>query len=416
MALGTINGFSVEQATSKYVMENMFGGIAHINGKGVTDKYTLSEDVRSVTRVDVMRLKAVLPAVRKLGAANNGGYMNKYNTPAQGNSPQSVNYSIDVDLFFDRLIPVGAAQLLANRTDFEMIVQTEVIDAMNWAINLVTFAKQIEAFFRNGDNFDKALAHTKGNVVAADITASEIANSVFQYDSTLMNDCVRKFVKANTKLSSILELGQYRVPVDARQAFISPDLHADMMSQYASNASQAAAQINATGFMNPFTQNERIRVDEKSGLCGIYNGVTMTQLYDADRPLIYVYLGIQGTANDADVDLTACRTSLDKFQGMIVAGAGTCRGIAVAPTVAVKEDPYNAQMVNICPLMKMGVDVLHGASIKFLVDAGASLANAWVAADIATLVNNLTFTPIDDDGALARAALPEFDFNDGTTK
>ena len=417
MALGTINGFSVEEATSKYVLENMIGGIAHINGKGVTDKYTLSNDVRSVTKVDVMRLKAVLPAVRKLGAVNNGGYINKYNTPAQGNSPQSVNYSIDVDLFFDRLIPVGAAQLLANKTDFETIVQSEVIDAMNWAINIVTYAKQIEAFFRNGDNFDKALAHQKGSVVAADITNAELANALFQYDGTLMNDCVKKFVKANNKLNSILELGQYRVPVDARQAFVSPDLHADMMAQYASNASQAAAQINATGFINPFTQSPTKRVDvERSGLCGLYNGVTMTQLYDSDRDLIYIYLGIKGTANDADVTLTACRTALDKFTGMIVAGAGTCRGIAVAPTISVKEDPYNAQMVNIAPLMKMGVEVLHGASIKLLIDAGASLANALTASDIADLVNTLEFTAVDDDGALARAALTEYGFNDGTTK
>ena len=417
MALGTINGFSVEQATSKYVLENMIGGLAHINGKGVTDKFTLADDVRSVTRVDVMRLKAVFPQIRQLGAANNGDYINKFNTPAQGNSPQSVNYSIGIDLFFDRLIPIGAAQLLANKTDFEKIVQVEVIDTMNWAINLVTFAKQIEAFFRNGDNFDKALAHVKGSVVAADISAGEIANALFQYDDTVMNDCVRKFVKANNKLNSILELGQYRVPVGDRQAFISPDLYADMMSQFASNASQAAAQINATGYMNPFTQAETVKVDvEKSGLCGMYNGVTMTQLYDSDRDLIYIYLGIKGTANDADATLTACRTALDKLAGFIVAGAGTCRGIAVAPTIAVKEDPYNAQMVNICPLMKMGVDVLHGASIKCIINAGASLANALTASDIADLVNTLTFTAIGDDGVLARAAVPEYGFNDGTTK
>ena len=417
MALGTINGFSVEEATSKYVLQNMIGGLAHINGKGVTDKFTLEKDVRSVMKVDVMRLKAVFPQVRQVGAANNGDYINKFNTPAQGNSPQSVNYSIDVNLFYDRLIPIGAAQLFANKTEFEKIVQLEVIDTMNWAINIVTFAKQIERFFSNGDNFDKALAHQKGSVVAADITAGEIANALFQYDPTVMNDCVKKFIKANNKLNSILELGQYRVPVNERQAFISPDLYADMMSQFASNASQAAAQINATGYINPFTQAENIKIDvERSGLCGMYNGIPMTQLYDADRELIYIYLGIKGTENDADATLTACRGHLDKLAGFIVAGAGTCRGIAIAPTIKVAEDPYNAQMVNICPLMKMGVDVLHGASMKFLIDAGASLANALTASDIADLVNTLTFTAIGDDGVLARAAVPEFGFNDGTTK
>ena len=220
MALGTINGFSAEEATSKYVYENFFGGIQHINGKGCIDKYTMTDDVRSVNSIDVMRLKPVLPAVRKLGASNNGGFYNKYNTPAQGNSPQSVNYSIPVDLFFDRLIPIAAAQLFLNKTNFEEIVQTEVIAAMDWAINIVTFAKQIEGFFRNGDNFDKAKTHTKGNVVEGDITDGEIANSLFYYDPTVANDCARAFVKANAALASIKELGQFRVPVNARQAFV----------------------------------------------------------------------------------------------------------------------------------------------------------------------------------------------------
>ena len=102
--------------------------------------------------------------------------------------------------------------------------------------------------------------------------------------------------------------------------------------------------------------------------------------------------------------------------GIIVAGAGTCRGIAIAKSISVREDPYNAQAVNICPLMKMGVDVLHGAPIKLVVNAGASLANAWSKRGIARLINHITFTPIDDDGTLAREALPDYDFNDGTTK
>lgn len=420
MALGTINGFSAEEATSKYVYENFFGGIQHINGKGVTDKYTMTDDVRSVNSIDVMRLKPVLPAVRKLGASNNGGFYNKYNTPAQGNSPQSVNYSIPVDLFFDRLIPIAAAQLFLNKTNFEDIVQTEVISAMDWAINLVTFAKQIEGFFRNGDNFDKAKTHSKGSVVGADITDAEIASAIFYSDVATPNDSAKAFVKANAALSSIKELGQFRVPVSARQAFISPAFNAEMKGQYSSNASEAAANINATGFMNPFTQTETKRIDvERTGLCGMYDGVPMFLLFEPDRELIYIYLGILGTANDATTDLVNCRAALDMVQGFIVAGAGTCRGIAIARSISVKEDPYNAQAVNICPLMKMGVDVLHGASIKMIVGLNTTASTpitAWSKNTIARLVNYLTFTPIDDDGALARTALPTYDFNDGTTK
>lgn len=411
MALATLNGFSVEEATSGYVYENLIPAIQHINGKGVIDKYTISEDVRSVNKIDVMRLKQVLPAVRKLGATNNGGFMNRYNVPGSGNSPQSVSYPIGVDLFYDRAIPIPAAQLLSNRTNFEQICQAEVVDTMAWAINIVTYAKQLEGFFRNGDNFDKAKTHQKGAVVEGDITAAEIAASIFTYSASDANGAPKAFIKANAALTKgVPQIGAMVVPAGARQAFITADFNADMKMQYSSNASEVAAQINATGYMNPFTQTETVRVNESTGLCGMYDGVGMFLLNEATKSLVYIYMGVAGTSNDADVTLTACRATLDKIAGFIVYGAGTCRGIAVAPTVAVREEPYNAQMVVIAPLMKMGVDVLHGASIKVI-------ANAQItAAELAKLVNKVTFTPIDDDGSLAIAALPDYDFNDGTTK
>lgn len=416
MALYTLNGFSAEEATSGYVYENLFPSIVHINGKGVTDKYTVSDDVRSVTKIDVMRLKADIPAFRQIGAATNGGYANSENVGYGGNSPQSVQYTIGVDLFYDRMTPIPAAQLFANRTNFETIVQNQIVEEMAWGINLVTFAKQIEGFFRNGDNFDKALTHNKGAIVAGDITAGELAAAVYHYDPTVANDAAVKFIEANASLSDgIPEIGAYVVPADARQAFVSSAFNAKLKAQYSSNASEAAAQINATGFMNPFTQTEGKRVDTKTGLCGMYDGVGMYLLNSTNKKLIYIYLGILGTGADAAGDKPACRTALDKLDGMIVYGAGTCRGIAVAPTVAVKDDPFNAQSVNICPLAKVGVDVLHGATIKFIVNGGAAGATAWAAADVAKLMNTLTFTGIQT-ATNARTAMANYGFNNGTTK
>ena len=410
MALYTLNGFSAEEATSKYVYENLFPSIQHINGKGCIDKYTLTEDVRSVTKIDVMRLKAVLPAVRQLGAVNNGGFMNRYNTPGSGNSPQSVQYTIGVDLFFDKNIPIPAAQLFANKLAFEAIVQAEVIDTMAWAINVVTFAKQIEGFFRNGDNFDKAKTHTQGNIVAGDISSAEINAAVFGYDPAVANDCVKSFVKANAKLTNgVPEIGAYVVPVSARQAFITPEFNADMKAQYSSNASEAAAMINATGFINPFTQSESKRIDERTGLCGMYDGVPLFLFNSATRQLVYIYLGVLGTASSDD-DLAGVRAAMDNIHGMIVYANGTCRGIAIPQTVEVNKDPFNAQSVILAPLMKMGVDVLHGASIKLLVAWG------WTADVVAALMNAIKFTPIDDDGSNAATALAGYGFNDGTTK
>ena len=45
MAFVTVNGFDVEHASNLLVYENLYPEIQHLNGKGVTDKYT-KDDVK----------------------------------------------------------------------------------------------------------------------------------------------------------------------------------------------------------------------------------------------------------------------------------------------------------------------------------------------------------------------------------
>ena len=56
MSFVTINGFDVEHASQLLIYDNLFPEIQHINGKGVTDTYTKTDDVESVTYIDVMRV------------------------------------------------------------------------------------------------------------------------------------------------------------------------------------------------------------------------------------------------------------------------------------------------------------------------------------------------------------------------
>ena len=175
------------------------------------------------------------------------------------------------------------------------------------------------------------------------------------------------------------------------------------------NASDASARILAPGFINPFTQSESARIDSRTGMCGMYDDVDCFLFNKVTRQFVYVALGIAGTTNDADSDRAACRASLDKIGAMIVYGAGTCRGI-VGPQVEANPNTYWGG-VYILPKMKVGVECLHGATIKLVVDSGASLATAWTAADIAKLMNTLTFTPIDGVTVKGNVA----GFNDGTT-
>lgn len=155
MAFQTVKGYDVEHASSLLVYENLFPEIQHINGKGVTDKYTPSNDVESVMYIDVMRVLPYAPRFRQIGGANNGAYHNAANN-GYANAPQSQHYTIPVDLFYDEGVPITSSQIYANPVALKAVVLAQLVKTAGMAINIITYAKQIEGFFRNGDNFDKA--------------------------------------------------------------------------------------------------------------------------------------------------------------------------------------------------------------------------------------------------------------------
>ena len=380
------------------VYENLFPEIQHINGKGCIDKYTKTEDVESVTFIDVMRVLPYAPRFRQLGAVNNGKYHNKLNVGGFGNAPQSTHYTIPVDLLYDEGVAISQAQIYSNPVALKQVVLAQLVKTAGMAINVITYAKQIEGFFRNGDNFDKARTHEVGAIVQGDILADEIANAVFSYDPTVVSTdpshATSAFLSANASLNDgIPEIGALTVPTDERQGFVSPQLNRIMMSQYLQNASEASARILANGFMNPFDGRETDRIDSRTGMCGMYDGVDLFQFNKVTRQFVYVALGIAGTSNDGAGNLPAVRNLLNQLEGMIVYGAGTCRGI-VGPSITANPNVYFGG-VYILPKMKVGVEVLHGATIKVLVNAGEDKLSAWTAANIAVIMNTIKFTAID---------------------
>jgi len=415
MAYVSVNGYDVEHASSLIVYDNLFPEIQHINGKGCVDKYTKTNDIERVTYIDVMRVLPYLPRFRQLGATNNGAYHNSLNEGGFGNAPQSQSYTIPIDLLYDQGVSITRTQAESNAIELKAIIMAQIVKVAGLVINVVTYAKQIEGFFRNGDNFDVALTHAKGNIVEGDILATEIANSVYAYDPSVAgstaNSPTMAFLSANESLNDgIPQIGALTVPSDERQAFISPQLNRLMKAQYMQNASEASARILANGFMNPFNGLESNRIDSRTGICGMYDGVDLFLFNGVTRSFVYVALGISGTADDTANNLPAVRALLNQLTGLIVYGAGTCRGI-VGPAVEANINPFQGG-VFILPRMKMGVEVLHGASIKALIDGGAALAATWTAANIAMIMNTITFTPIDGVTVTANNILG---FNTGTT-
>ena len=412
MAFVSINAYDVEVASSKLVYENLFQEIQHINGKGCVDTYTPASQIDRVNSIDVKRILPYAPRFRKLGAAANGNYHNAKNVGGYGNAPQSEFYSIPVDLYYDEGVAITDVQEYSSATELKARVMTQIVKTAGMSINVVTYAKQLIGFFRAGDNFDKAGNHTQGNTVAADVLATEIANSLFQYDPADKNGATsiaQAIINANASLDDgIIEIGALAVPSDERQGFLSPKGGAALFGQYLNNASNQSVAILGAGFINPFTGAEGNRIDSRTGMMGEYGGVPFFQFVSTTRKFVYVALGILGTADDTQTATE--RGYMDQFQGMIVYGAGTLRGI-VGPSVQANPNTYFGG-IYILPRLKMGVECIHGGTVKLLIDAGTSLANAWDASIVADLMNKLTFTPIDGQtvtGSVVKG------FNDGTT-
>ena len=395
MSFVTINGFDVEHASQLLIYDNLFPEIQHINGKGVTDTYTKTDDVESVTYIDVMRVLPYAPRFRQLGAANNGTFHNQKNEGGFGNAPQSVHYTIPVDLIYDEGVAITSPQIYANPANLKSVIMAQLIKTAGMAINVITYAKQWEAFFR--DSYDE-----DGN----DITN---AGAAFAYDASLAanveGSAADAFIAANAELTDgIPSIGALVVPVEERQAFVSTQFNRVMKRQYMQNASEAAARILATGFANPFREGASVRITTATGLCGMYDGVDIFLMNRAVREFVYVALNVPRNV-PANATVLALLDTIDAF---IVYGAGTCRGI-VGPSLIANPNTYFGG-VYILPKMKVGVEVLSGETIKVV-----KRGTAWTAENIKAIVAAIKFTPIDGKTVTGNGVLGDGVFNDGTT-
>ena len=467
MAFVTVNGYDVEHASSLLVFENLYPEIQHINGKGVTDKYTKTEDVRSVTYIDVMRVLPWAPDFRQVGSLNNGKWHNANNIGGINNAAQSEHYTVPVDLWYDRGVPILSTQVYSNPVQLKTVIMNQLVKAIGLTINIITHAKQWLGFFR--DSFSDSP------------TAGEIADSVFAYTEANAADvsgsAVDAFIAANTVLTDgIPSIGAFVVPMEERQAFISGNFDRIMKRQYMTNASEAAAKILATGYINPFTGAEA-KINPATGLAGEYDGIPMFLINRVTREFVYLALNIPrnlstlyasvkvgadlsklavnkatfeseitesgkyefiydstatsweldgtavllatygisvtGTPSNADKievlysTVNAVALLLDKIQAIVVYGAGTVRGI-VGPTIEVNKQVTNSG-VYVVPQLKLGVEVLDGRTIKVITSSALS------AADITLIKETLVFTPINGKDSTIEGLFGSGVFNDGTS-
>lgn len=358
MALAQLNGNVVEHASLLVFYENFFPAIKHIEGKGVSERYITDQDPEKVNEIDVPRILPIKAHARKIGGSSNGGWINTRNAQG-GYAPEAVYYTVSLNRVFDEDVLLPKSLLTSSKLEFKNAVNKIITDSFAQTINAYTWAGQFKKFFE--DN-------------------TAVNDAVFVYDGSTTTAC-QAFQNANASLlNGDMTIGAMTIPSDEKQAFISSALDTAMKSQYATNASNLAAQINATGFLNPFTQAESKRVDTRTGLLGLYDGVYLTLFSTPERSVVYEVLGLTST-DTAEIAI------LDKIEGMIVYAGTTVRGVA-GLSLEVNKDPYNNGSFVFAPYAKFGVGVLSGKSIKMI--ASSTISDA----DLATVEDKIAIADV----------------------
>lgn len=335
MALTVEQSNIVEGLTHKAFYENLFPKLKHINGKGVAESFLATTDPTSCNTISVPRVLPIKPHYRTLGSSNNGGWKNTKNYNG-GSVIESTSFDIVLNHVFDEATSLPYTLVTSNSVVFNQAITSAITDSFASTLNMFTWASQIYAFFR--DN-------------------ASITDSVFVYDGSTTT-AAKAFCDANASLSNgDISIGALAIPSDKRQAFVSTELNSAIKSQYSTNASDLATMINATGFINPFTQTQAVRVDAETGLCGLYDGVVMTLITTGEWAYVVENLGATGTV----------ATLLSYVKGFIVYGGATIRGVA-GPDIQVADDNDQYKTLVFKPYAKFGVGVLSGKSIKLIVN------------------------------------------------
>lgn len=389
MSLFNLNNAQVGKIVSKTVYETLVQDIFHLDGKGLTDKFIPASSA-DAGAVDIYVPQPLNNRLRQYGGTTNGAWENTGNDESslKGKHVKSKRFSVDMTKRYDQNIPITEDEVeLTNATNLTKglvtIAQDQVEKDIAVQLNGATLAEQIYKWLK--DSFADWAAPTPLEIgmamqIYTATTDRFAAADAFRYanDAISDGDMTEGIEKSN------LYAGFF--PSDERQGFIRGQFLTDLQKSFTQNASDVVAEINATGFLNPFTQSEAKRINLKTGIVGLYDGVPLTRVSGQVFSTMCYYLGV------ADDD-TATKTILSGIVGLICPANATIRGMK--PNSFKVVDYQHEQGVVVQPKVKYGIRCLSGKALHGIV-TGAAWADATkAAASVKTLAGKLNLVLVN---------------------
>lgn len=325
-----LNNSAVNVLAAKQIKENLFVGLLHRDGKGVTEH----------TETNVSTLRILKPAVptgsaRELGAASNGGWFNSEAADIQN----ILEYDLNLGYVYDRMTDIPETQ--------EDMVPVSVFDAatkniggrISTEINASTIAHQI------ANRFNAANAAN----VWTDIAVVEGTTGKVAYDAVMA---------ASTKLDDGDEtLGIQGYPFEERELLMRSAFRQKLMSETGVilGGSNYAQSMVAKGALSPETAKE------------------YGSMYCGEIDLIPCFITPAGIWKRASEWLG--NASLAGVDALMCAASATDRGISTMDYIKIVDSPNGAGR-RLQPKVRWGINVCYGSGIVPIVANGTAVPTA----------------------------------------
>ena len=324
----SLNNSSTNVLAAKQIKENLFVGLLHRDGKGVTQH----------TETDVSTLRIMKPAVptgsaRTIGAGTNGGWFNSTGAAIQN----ITEYDLNLVHIYDLMVDIPEVQ--------EDMVPVSVFDAANkniggrigTEINASTIAYQLV------NRFAAAKTATKWDGIA-------VVDNDNAYDA---------FMDASAKLDDGDEtLGIQGYPFEERQLLMRPSFRQKLMKKNAVviGGSNYAQSMIAKGALSPDAMKE-------------YGSMYVGEL--DSTPCYLVPAGIWSRAGE----WVSNSKAFDGVEAILCAASATDRGISTMSYVKTIDSPDGAGK-RLQPKVRWGVNVCYGSGIVPIVANGTAVPSA----------------------------------------
>ena len=323
-----VNDLTLKRVMSSAVKKNIFQSIFTKPGEAVTEKF--SEDT-AAAEIQIIRVKNIDDAARRVGADENGGYFNANDASTSSTEAYPIRILDTIDRNID--VPTNAQDMI--NVDLAEAELANLSGRVSRNINAATFAAQIAKNFNDIRN-NKV---TSNWVVLAE-TNPNYKDAIFEASGKLDDGNESEGIDA--------------YPSDGRAIFVRSTAKTALLKtgQIIVGGSNAAQDIIRKGGLDA---NATPDVSNTAYIGEIDN----TPVYVASKPvwsLAEQYLGLTAGA-------------LDGVEMLFVSGIGTGRALAFNHAIKIIEAPAG-QGKRIQPCYRFGVECWDALSVVPIVKNG----------------------------------------------